>query len=128
MTLLICPRLWRLSSPGIGVKQIILLPNRRHISPVEARVHTDHAVACGMNCLRHTFASRLVMAGVDLRTVQERMGHKSMQMTIRYAHLAPKHTLAAVEVLGANSPTDSTDTITSTEGVEREVQQAGHAF
>jgi len=53
------------------------------------------------HCLRHTFASRLVMAGVDLRTVQELMGHKSIEMTVRYAHLAPKHTLAAVERLAA---------------------------
>ena len=51
------------------------------------------------HCLRHTFASRLVMAGVDLRTVQELMGHKSIQMTCRYAHLAPLHLLAAVERL-----------------------------
>jgi site-specific recombinase XerD len=50
-------------------------------------------------CLRHTFASRLVMAGVDLRTVAELMGHQQIQMTIRYAHLAPAHTLAAVERL-----------------------------
>jgi integrase len=48
-------------------------------------------------CLRHTFASRLVMAGVDLRTVAELMGHKTIQMTMRYAHLAPAHQLAAVE-------------------------------
>jgi site-specific recombinase XerD len=51
------------------------------------------------HCLRHTFASRLVMAGVDIRTVQELMGHKTIQMTVRYAHLAPKHQLAAVEKL-----------------------------
>lgn len=50
-------------------------------------------------CLRHTFASRLVMAGVDLRTVAELMGHQQIQMTMRYAHLAPAHTLAAVERL-----------------------------
>jgi integrase len=37
------------------------------------------------HCLRHTFASRLVMAGVDLRKVQELMGHKTIQMTVRYA-------------------------------------------
>ncbi len=51
------------------------------------------------HCLRHTFASRLVMAGVDLRTVQELMGHKTISMTCRYAHLAPSHKLAAVERL-----------------------------
>lgn len=49
--------------------------------------------------LRHTFASRLLMAGVDLRTVQELMGHKSITMTIRYAHLSPDHKRAAVEAL-----------------------------
>jgi site-specific recombinase XerD len=49
--------------------------------------------------LRHTFASRLVMAGVDLRTVQQLMGHKTIQMTVRYSHLAPEHQLDAVERL-----------------------------
>ena len=51
--------------------------------------------------IRHTFASRLVMAGVDLRTVAELMGHKKIQMTMRYAHLAPAHKLDAVEKLSA---------------------------
>ena len=49
--------------------------------------------------LRHTFASRLVMAGVDLRTVQELMGHKAISMTVRYSHLAPTHLQEAVERL-----------------------------
>jgi site-specific recombinase XerD len=47
----------------------------------------------------HTFASRLVMAGVDLKTVQELMGHKTIVMTARYAHLAPTHKLQALETL-----------------------------
>jgi site-specific recombinase XerD len=51
------------------------------------------------HCNRHTFASRLVMAGVDLRTVAELMGHSSIQMTMRYAHLAPQHNRAAVDRL-----------------------------
>lgn len=58
------------------------------------------------HCLRHTFASRLVMAGVDLRTVQELVGHKTIQMTCRYAHLAPKHQLAAVQRLDPSFSTD----------------------
>lgn len=59
-------------------------------------------------CLRHTFASRLVMVGVDIRTVAELMGHKTIQMTMRYAHLAPEHNLAAVERLALfNSGTPS---------------------
>ena len=48
---------------------------------------------------RHTYISRLVMAGVDLRTVQELAGHKGIKMTVRYAHLAPAHKLAAVDKL-----------------------------
>jgi len=50
-------------------------------------------------CLRHTFASRLAMAGVDLLTIAELMGHRTIQMTKRYAHLAPAHSQAAVDRL-----------------------------
>ena len=46
-------------------------------------------------CLRHTFASRLVMAGVDLRTVQELMGHRTITTTMRYVHPTPEHKRAA---------------------------------
>jgi site-specific recombinase XerD len=62
------------------------------------------------HCIRHTFASRLVMAGVDIRTVQELLGHKTIAMTVRYSHLAPNHTLAAVERLDTSQvgPTDTT--------------------
>ena len=48
---------------------------------------------------RHTFASRLVMRGVDLKTVQELVGHKHITMTLKYAHLAPGHKRVAIAVL-----------------------------
>lgn len=57
------------------------------------------------------------MAGVDLRTVQELMGHRTIQMTCRYAQLAPRHSLQAVERLAAfcSMPTG---TRTGTSGFE----------
>jgi len=49
--------------------------------------------------LRHTFASRLVMQGVDIRTVQELLGHRSIVTTQRYAHVSSEHLRSAVEKL-----------------------------
>jgi integrase len=49
--------------------------------------------------MRHDFASRLAMAGVDLYTISELLGHADLTMTKRYAHLAPEHKAAAVEKL-----------------------------
>lgn len=46
--------------------------------------------------LRHTFASRLVMAAVDLSTIQRLLGHRSIVTTMRYAHLSNEHLRSAV--------------------------------
>ncbi len=49
--------------------------------------------------LRHTFASHLVMEGVDLPTVQKLMGHANISTTMIYAHLAPDHLKNAIDRL-----------------------------
>ena len=49
--------------------------------------------------LRHTFASRLAMAGVDTYTIKELLGHKTLDMVSRYAHLSPSHQRQAVDRL-----------------------------
>ncbi len=53
----------------------------------------------GWHTLRHTFASQLVSEGVPLNVVQELLGHCSIVMTMKYAHLAPLATRSAVDVL-----------------------------
>jgi integrase len=49
--------------------------------------------------LRHTFASRLAMAGVPLRAIQELGGWRSLHIVERYAHLSPEHQADAIERL-----------------------------
>jgi integrase len=55
------------------------------------------------HCNRHTTASRLVMAGVNLKAVQTIMGHKTIAMTMRYAHLAPNHLESAMESISSGA-------------------------
>jgi len=52
-----------------------------------------------IHTMRHTYASHLVMNGVDLKTVQELLGHHSTSLTERYAHLSDKHKQKAVQLL-----------------------------
>ena len=80
--------------------------------------------------LRHTFASRLAMAGVGLRAIQDALGHKSIAMTVRYSHLAPDFLLDVVEKL-VPKPAEAvsakrTDTTTDTGPVESEAMHPAH--
>jgi integrase len=68
--------------------------------------------------LRHTFASRLAMASVDLLTIKELGGWKTLTMVLRYAHLAPGRLREGVERLtapvGTPAPAEPTSTAIST--------------
>lgn len=48
--------------------------------------------------LRHTFASRFVMNGGNIITLQKILGHTTLAMTMRYTHLAPDHLQDAVRL------------------------------
>jgi integrase len=63
--------------------------------------------------LRHTFASRLAIAGVGLRTIQELGGWKEIRMVLRYAHLSDQHKADAVERITGKIADNSTTVITT---------------
>jgi len=92
--------LWRASN---GSK--FVCPDKRRDDQVDWRRWFADACAAAKienfrwHDIRHTFASRLVMAGVDLRSVQELLGHKSIVTTQRYAHLSTDHQRANVQKL-----------------------------
>jgi len=70
--------------------------NRAGISREEGRI--------GWHDLRHTYASHLAMRGVPLKVIQELMGHVTIEMTERYAHLSPDTRREAVGVLDRPLP------------------------
>lgn len=58
--------------------------------------------------LRHTFATRLVQAGVDFYRIKELLGHKSINMTMRYAHHYPESLRSSIDVLDRNYDNSTT--------------------
>jgi integrase len=111
--------------PG-RMKSEWLFPSKTNLIPLDAGtwVHGFFKPAIkkvGLNGfrwhdLRHSFASRLVMKGNDLKTVQELMGHRNIEMTLRYAHLSPAHKMSAVQTLVQAKNEGQSDTATDTTG------------
>ncbi len=65
------------------------------------RISTEHGFSdvTKIHTLRHTFASHLIMSGVDLPTVKKLLGHADIETTMVYSHLADEHVDKAVEKL-----------------------------
>jgi len=75
------------------------IPYRSFRSVFEKAVQKAGLADFTFHDLRHTFASRPVMSGVDLPIVQELLGHKDISMTLRYTHLSTDHKQHAVRLL-----------------------------
>ena len=99
-----------------------VFPSERGDTPLDAKNYVNRVFLPALKAagvrdfhwhdLRHTFASRLVMRGADIRTVQELLGHKTLAMTMRYSHLSAGHKLEAVQRLTTARPSEPTDIAT----------------
>ena len=97
----------------VGPKSVFCHPDGRLITRYEARRPLeDAAVKAGLkpfgwHVLRHTFASQLVIKGATLHDVQELLGHTTMTMTLRYAHLNDERKRSVVGLLTGGAGRDS---------------------
>lgn len=76
-----------------------LLPAKHFRHAFETACKTAGLHGVSLYTLRHATASHLLMAGVDIRTVAEILGHKNISMTMRYTHFMDAARLAAVDRL-----------------------------
>jgi len=74
-------------------------PIKKLTSPITKTAKRAGLKRVSPHTLRHTFASHLIMSGVDLRTVQKLLGHKNISTTMVYAHLTEDHLARGVEKL-----------------------------
>jgi len=91
-----------------SVKGAYLFPHRRDSARPLTTIHKAHVLALCEAAIvprfrlydfRHTFGSRAAMAGVDLATLKELIGHSNISTTMRYVHPTPEHKRNAVEKL-----------------------------
>ena len=82
----------------------------------------------GFTICRHTFASHLVMAGIDLTSVKELLGHKDIKMTLRYSHLAPGHKRKAVQVLDRIMEKNEDDALKNGYNLDTVSEKSQHGY
>jgi integrase len=94
---------------------VAMEPKRGRVFPRDWRRAFERAVAEAQlddftfHSMRHHFASWFVMRGGSLQTLKEILGHSTLTMTLRYAHLAPEHLRAEMERTAAQETAQSPD-------------------
>ena len=98
---------WLFPASSLSVDPRTLTVRRHHMHPAslqrafkEAVGQAEIAKPVSVHTLRHSFATHLLESGHDIRTIQELLGHKNLQTTMIYTHVATKN------VLGVRSPLD----------------------
>jgi integron integrase len=98
---------WLFPSKSLSVDPHTLLVRRHHIHPAslqkafyDALGKTGIAKHASVHTLRHSFATHLLENGYDIRTIQELLGHRNLQTTMIYTHVASKN------ILSVRSPLD----------------------
>lgn len=77
-----------------GQPNSAIIPIRRALARTTIRLPKGQA----SHALRHTFASHFMQKGGNILTLQKILGHSSLAITMRYAHLAPEHLAEAVRL------------------------------
>jgi integrase len=86
--------------PGVPADPVFSGVDPQHLTDCTRRIFASLGIQdASFHSLRHTAASWLVMQGVDLYVVGQLLGHKTPQMTKRYAHLSPHYMAGAVKKL-----------------------------
>lgn len=98
---------WMFPAKSLSVDPLTRVVRRHHIHPAslqkafyDALRNSGIAKQASVHTLRHSFATHLLENGYDIRTIQELLGHKNLQTTMVYTHIASKN------ILGVRSPLD----------------------
>ena len=84
---------------GFVVPDPVIRRNGNYWHHIRKMMNAAGITKGSVHCTRHTFASHLVMQGVELPVISKLLGHTDLRPTMIYAHLSPKHYHDAVSSL-----------------------------